>query len=383
MSHFKTKPLTLLVVATTTLAGSNAMAAVGDFQVKESVWHNDFPIILAQNEAELMVSDKATTTGGSQAENTNVPDKVKDIAMSFERPGVLTPRGTFLFDPSIQFSTSSSNRISILGYTIVPAITVGVIDLRSLTRNSIVASLDGRYGVTNRFELEGRIPYVWQRERARSRPVNNGSAVDETFNTNGNGVGDVEFGFRYQLNDPMDGGPYYIAGLKAIAPTGKGPFDVEYGSDGLQTEIPTGSGFWAIQPSLGVVIPSDPAVFYGRLAYQWNIKKKFDETIPVSGGGVASVGTVDPGDVVSFNFGMGFGINEKASFSIGYDHNIVLKSKIENEVPADASTVQVGSLVFGFSYKVSSKQTANISLGVGVTDDAPDVQLTLRAPYSM
>ncbi|WP_082824062.1 transporter [Crenobacter luteus] len=380
MLRVKAKPLASLVVAASALAGGTAMAAEKRPWVKESAGHENFPIILAQNETELMVSDKAAASGSNQADGVSVPDKVKDIAMSFERPGVLTPKGTFLFDPSLQFSTSSSNRISILGYTIVPAITVGLIDLRSLTRNSIVASLEGRYGVTNRLELEGRIPYVWQWDRDRSRPVNQGAPADETFNTRGSGLGDVEFGFRYQLNDPLDGGAYYIAGLRAVAPTGKGPFDVEYGDDSLQKEIPTGSGFWAVQPSIGVVIPSDPAVFYGRAAYQWNIKKKVDKQISASGD---SVGTVDPGDILSFNFGMGFGINEKASFSIGYDHAFVLKSKIDNKTPDGASTVQVGSLVFGFSYKFNSRETANISLGVGVTDDAPDVQLTLRAPYSM
>ncbi len=48
--------------------------------------------------------------------------------------------------------------------------------------------------------------------------------------------------------------------------------------------------------------------------------------------------------------------------------------------PPLALTVQLGQLLFGYSYKLSQKTTFNVSLGIGVTQDAPDVQMTVRLP---
>ena len=38
--------------------------------------------------------------------------------------------------------------------------------------------------------------------------------------------------------------------------------------------------------------------------------------------------------------------------------------------------------LIGYSYKLTPKTNMNLSMGIGVTKDAPDVQLTLRFPTS-
>ena len=82
------------------------------------------------------------------------------VAQIFEQPGVLTPKGKGVLEPSLQYAYSSSNRIALVGYTVIPAILIGVIDVREVKRNTFNATLTGRYGLTNRFEIEARVPYV-------------------------------------------------------------------------------------------------------------------------------------------------------------------------------------------------------------------------------
>lgn len=124
------------------------------------------------------------------------PEKPKDaqppeVAQLFEQPGVLTPKGSVVLEPSLQYSYSSSNRVSIVGYTIIPALVIGLIDVRSVNRSTWVASLTGRYGVTNRLEIEAKIPYVYRNDDTISRPLNlSGSASDSLFNASGKGIGD-------------------------------------------------------------------------------------------------------------------------------------------------------------------------------------------------
>lgn len=298
--------------------------------------------------------------------------KPPEIAPIFEQPGVLTPRGKLVVEPSLQYSHSSSNRISLIGYTIIPAIHIGLIDVRRINRDTFIGSLAARYGLTNRLELEAKVPYVYRMESTSTKEFTTDSN-ESGRNTDGSGIGDVDFGLRYQLNAPTSG-PFYIASLKVKSDTGKGPFALPVDQNGLLAEQPTGSGFWALQGGLSAIYPTDPAVFFGGVSYLWNIERHI--------GGVYNY-DYDPGDAIGFNFGMGIAMNEKTSFSIGYDHSIISKNKINGRTDNYTMTTHVGTLLFGYSLRLCEKTMANLSLGVGVTEAAPEMQMTLRIPFNL
>ncbi|MCG9097080.1 DNA-binding protein [Laribacter hongkongensis] len=324
--------------------------------------------------------------------NPATQSRTQDVAQALDVPGVLTPKGRFVLEPSLQYSYSSSDRVALLGYTIIPAITIGLIDVRRVNRSSWIGSIAGRYGITNRLEVEGRLPYVWQSENSLQRALATGSSNDQIFNTSGKGIGDAEVALRYQFNQPVDGGPYYIGNLRVKSNTGKGPFDVNYVTQDnfqYQTELPTGSGFWGYQFGASAILPSDPAVFFGTLSYTWNQKASVNKVQCVKVDANSSmpcqatlIGTVDPGDVVEVNFGMGVAINDRSSFSIAYDHNYIGKSKVNGVTPVDAYAVQVGMLQLGYAYRLTKSSAVNLTLGIGTTQDSPGVQLTLRAPIT-
>ena len=80
---------------------------------------------------------------------------------------------------------------------------------------------------------------------------------------------------------------------------------------------------------------------------------------------------------------MGMALNERSSFSVGYDHSSVGKTLQNGVAAADAVRVQLGTLLLGWSFKASPKQSFSLSLGAGITRDTPDVTLTLRVPTSL
>lgn len=315
------------------------------------------------------------------------PEKPKDsrppeVAPIFEQPSVLTARGKFVLEPSLQYAYSSNDRVSLVGYTIIPALVVGLIDVQHVNRQTFIGAITARYGLTNRLEVEAKVPYVYRNDDSVTRPLGTGASMDSAFNATGNGIGDIELAARYQLNEPGADGPYYVAGLRFKTRTGKDPFEVNYipGStpvSSLQESLPTGSGFYGIQPSLSVIYPSDPAVFFGGINYMWNIKR--DVNTDILG---QHIGTVDPGNAAGFNFGMGLALNEKAAFSLGYEHTWIGKSRIDGEAPPGSTNIQLASLLMGYSYRLNDKTTASLTLGAGLTRDTPDVQLTLRVPFS-
>ncbi|HRO61189.1 MAG TPA: hypothetical protein PK177_18835, partial [Burkholderiaceae bacterium] len=306
------------------------------------------------------------------------PDRPAPAAQIFDEPTALTPRGRFVLEPAYQFVHSTDNRIALVGYSVIPAITIGLIDVRRVSRDIHTLSLTGRYGVTPRFELEAKVPWVSAGSDTQTRPLATPSVTESFFDSDGSGLGDVEVAARYQFNQFRGDNAVYIGYLRYKSRTGEGVFEVPIDpATGLQEELPTGSGFHGLQAGLTFLYPSDPAVFFGGFAYMHNFARDVGN----------GFGRIEPGGVFDLNLGMGLALNERSSFSIGYQHSVVGKTKQRNpeevaRVLAESGRLQLGTLRFGIAYRLSAKQNVNLSLGIGVTDDSPDVELTLRLPMS-
>ena len=324
------------------------------------------------------------------AEQTGRPNPPPQVAPIFEQPGVLTPKGSYVLEPSVQFGYSSSNRVSLVGYTVIPAILIGLVDVREVKRNTLTGALTGRYGVTSRFELEARVPYVYRSDSTVSREVFTGSSTEKVFDATGKAIGDVELAARYQFNDGGADKPYFVGTMRFKSRTGKDPFEVitdcvtrclgNTTGTGLPLDLPTGSGFYSLQPGVTWLWPSDPAVFFGSFTYLRNFKRS-DVSRKVINGEEA-LGTIAPGDILGFNFGMGMALNEKSSFSIGYDHNSVGRTKQNGVTVPGSVRTQLGTLLLGYSFRISPKTSLSLSVGAGLTRDTPDVTLTMRVPIA-
>ncbi len=265
---------------------------------------------------------------------------------------MLTPKYSVTFEPSIQYTNISSSQVALLGYTIVPSVTIGVITVQDVNDDMFIAAMAFRFGITNRSELEFKVPYVYRNNASASSPVN-APVNPSVFNADGYGFGDLEATLRYQLNQPVGPGGIYIASLRAKARNGTDPFEVPYNpvaegvaGAGLPTELPVGSGFYSVQPAITMIYPADPA------------------------------------DAYRINFGMGIGLNENFSFSLGYDHVVLGTSTRDGNRLGNSKTTQVASLLLGTTYRINKRTNLNISLGIGATSPAPDVQFTMKMPIN-
>ncbi|GGZ68077.1 hypothetical protein GCM10008101_22970 [Lysobacter xinjiangensis] len=321
------------------------------------------------------------------------------LAQIFEQPGVLTPRGHFVLEPSMQVGYSSNDRVALIGYTVIPAILIGLIDVRQVKTTTVTAALTGRFGVTNRFEVEAKVPYVYSYTDTVSREIFTGSATDTAFNTEGSGIGDVEVTARYQFNRGSPDSAYWVGWLRYKSRTGRDLFEVvtdcvtrcveNATGTGLPLESPTGSGFESIQPGLTWLYASDPVVFFGSFSYLHNLERKNVSRTVLTGAPPGfpqtttdPIGDLKAGDVLGFNVGLGLALNEKAAISIGYDHSWVDRTE-QNGEPLPASVrVMLGTLLLGGSYRFNDHMSLNVSLGVGVTRDTPDTTLMVRLPIT-
>lgn len=314
------------------------------------------------------------------------PGKASDIASITSDRGIVTQPGRFTIEPSFSHAHSNSTLVAIEGYTVVPALLVGLINISEVQRDVFVGALSLKYGFTSRFEAAVRVPWLSINEDLREREAFQGTPVDTLRESSGEGLGDVELSLRYQLNDGLDGWPYLISALRVRGPTGEGPYEVErvtvLDSQGNPIgvelrERPTGSGFWAYEPGLSIIYPSAPAVLFANVSYVWTME---DDK------GAENGGTVDPGDIVRFGFGMGFAFNERTSFSLGYEHSVIHKTTFENSTSltdTQFDRVQVGSLSFGLAQRLGNSSSLNLSVALGVTENAPSSEVTIKLPFSL
>ncbi len=302
--------------------------------------------------------------------------------------GVLTPKGQLTIEPSVGFSFSSVNRVAVEGFTILPALLIGIIDVVEADRDTYTARLTGRYGITNRLEAEVSGAWIYRDDATRSREFLTGAVEDSVFKAQGDGFGDLEFGLRYQFKRRKPTSPFVVGNLRIKSDTGSDPFEIATSSTlsdepRFSTELPTGSGFWSVNPSLTFIYPSDPVVFFGSIGYLWTIEDDKGTSVDAEGN-ILGFGRVDPGDAFRASFGVGLGLNERSSLSIGFQLDQFTKTRIETaSVPSIAgSDVTIGRLLIGYSLRRANGSPFNLAIGIGTTDDAPDTDVTIRMPFS-
>ena len=297
------------------------------------------------------------------------------MVRTFDLPGagVLTPKGTLIVEPYLQFAHLSNNRVTLTGFTIVPAITAGFINIQGVSRDIYTAALVGRYGLTNRLEVEVRVPYLYREDSITQRPIATPSQADTISTFSGSSLGDVETTGRFQINQGGPDKPYFIGFTRFKSVSGRGPFEVPRDPvTGVQTELPTGSGFYIFQPGFTFLFPSDPVVMFGSISFIYNM--------PRDVGG--QIGHVDPGSGGNANLGLGVSLNEKLSLTLGYDHTVFSRPTSASNLLLTTTphVTQIGVLLIGGSYRWSERSFVNFVVGVGATREAPDLQVTLRIP---
>ncbi|MGN6124747.1 MAG: hypothetical protein ACTHOJ_17520, partial [Sphingomonas oligoaromativorans] len=151
------------------------------------------------------------------------------VAVLDAQGGIITKKGRLTLESDLEYARADNNSVIFRGVEVPASVLIGVFDINQSRDDFITAAGVARFGVTNRFEINARIPYVYRSSKSVLAPVadpNNPNAGQIDKPVNNGHLGDIDFGVRYQLTDGHNGSPYLIAGVQAIAPTGTNPFTV-------------------------------------------------------------------------------------------------------------------------------------------------------------
>ncbi len=383
-------------------AGATAGSAVGSEAdaATEPVQTADEPAAVAQTtQAEQPAQVAQASEPGQPAAATSEsapiqgpPEKEQEARRVIQAApvlansgGVLTPKGQLVIDPSFEYDYWNQNQLALNGFEIIPGITFGNIFISKEQQNILMAAVTARYGVTDRLELNIKIPYVYNYTNWTAQEAGPGAQFLFTDASN-EALGDIQFGASYQMNSGENGWPIFVGNLIVKTATGVSPFSVPIITvndpngqflEGIPKKTPTGTGFWALEPSLTVLYPSAPGVWFANLQYIYNVPAR--TAIQSTGGGPAVEENLAPGGAIAATFGFGFAVNDRMSLTLSYqqEHNF---ASAENGSTIPGSSYDFGTFNFGMGYQITQKIGLNVGVGIGAGPNAPAAKILIEVP---
>jgi hypothetical protein len=328
----------------------------------------------------------ATTLAASPAPSSPVgeappsaPEEPPQVVQSLPQGiAVLTPEGRFTFMPSLEYTQTTENRLVFQGVVIVPGINLGEVTATTDDRSIVSAVFDLRYGIASKLEVEARLPFTFSDDRATFLVQGPQNAATQSIYISNTGIGDMEFGARYQINSGRDDWPVFVANSRLKLDTGTGPFDIKRDLAGIARGVPLGSGFTALEGGFSALKLSDPVVLYASTNFIYQLPKDIDKVIAK-----VPVGHVDPSSSINLTLGFGFAVNPDFSFSAGYEHNHVFPQTTELGTTTQTTTsLEVGAMTLGMAYRLSPTMSLNANFEFGVTASAPDVRAVFSLPIT-
>jgi hypothetical protein len=170
--------------------------------------------------------------------------------------------------------------------------------------------------------------------------------------------------------------PDLLANFHFKSSTGTNSYDLQ------SAETSLGTGFNSLQASLTTAKTSDPVVFFGDLSYTRSLPAH--HTVPVSADAdptiTSTVGYLRPGDAFGFQLGSILALNTETSLTLGWDQRFTQETKLDG-MRLPASYLVEGSLRIGTSYMYAPGRTIDLSFGVGLTPDTPNLQFSVGFPF--
>jgi hypothetical protein len=267
-----------------------------------------------------------------------------------QRGGLVLPAWRAEFIPSLAYS---NREVQGLALAETPEGIPTVANQR-LREDQLRATAGLRVGLPWSSQLEVRAPYAALRQ---SRTLGDGThAVN-----NGSGFGDVELALSHQFVRESGWRPDLVGGFSWRFATGRDPFRARVAA------VAAGSGVEEFGARLTAVKSSDPMVFFGTLSYAHDTAAH------------EAAGVLQPGDAMGLAVGAVLAVNPETSVTFGLAQEFRARSQIDG-VGAPGSDTTSASLQLGLDRVLTPRSLLDVTLGVGLTRDAPDYELQVSLP---
>ncbi len=267
-----------------------------------------------------------------------------------ERGALVLPKWSLEVTPSLAYSHSITQGL-VLADT---AAGVSTVDSQRLRDDGLRSLVGLRLGLPWRSQLQIQVPYDWLRETSA---LGDGSHKTAT----GVGVGDVALELSRQFTQEKGWRPDLVGAVSWSFPTGRDPFRT------TPTSVANGNGGDRVTGRVTALKTADPMVFFSSLSY--------GAALPVR----ESFGRARPGDTIDWQIGGLLSVSPDTSLSLNFTQSFSRLTRVSGA--AIAGSDQVASVVqVGLDQVLTRDMLLDVSLGLGVTRDAPNYVLMFSLP---
>ena len=327
---------------------------------------------------------------GQQQRDEDAQRREQDKALVVREHAPLFER-RFTFDAGLSYSYYDRRQLALSGFLALDAIFLGRINLDQSKATLATLDLTGRYGLSDRLSIEANLPFVWRDTRFVSAGAGGASTMISEVHIRSSGIGDASVGAYYQLVKESARAPDIVASLRVRGPSGRHPFglkliqpDEDNNNLNVPQNLPTGTGVWSTTANVSALRTYDPVILFGNLGYTWSKPQEFDDISPVLE--QVTPARVELGDTIHVSGGLAIALNDRSavSFSVASALSASTHTRAagaeSQRVPGSSSNVT--SLNIGGTYALASGWTLNGQVAAGLTPDAPNFVLGVRASHA-
>lgn len=301
-------------------------------------------------------ADQAATALQKKEGDATQETNLQEVFTSNERQYSLIKRGVFSAYYDLDYTYYRDTRIDL-------ALADNSSQLNRLrieedANHTLTNSFTVQYGVLDNLTLSATVPFV-----AKSEIVRDTTAA---------GLGDISLGARWEPFPLKQGRLPLVLFGNLSTKTGDSPYEI-----GLD-ELSTGKGYYSVGVGASTRKYIDPVVLFASASANYGFK----ETGLNQARGSRTLTSFDPGISGGFSFGFAYSFNYDVSLTMSYQQSFNMDAEFqfkdgESYQSPDQSSAM---LSFALGVRVSPETIVNGTVGIGLTEDAPDVSLGLSFP---
>ena len=308
---------------------------------------------------------------GDASQETNL----QEVFTSNERQYSLIKKGEFSTFYDLDYSYYRDSQLN-LGINEGTAYQLRVDEDASHT---ISNTFTAQYGIRDNLTFTASIPFI-----AKSDSLKDATAA---------GLGDINFGARWEPF-PLKAGrlPLILFGSLSTK-TGDSPYEIN-----PEKDLSTGKGYYSVGVGASTRKYIDPVVLFASVSANYGFKET--GLNQVRGGGNANgqggdqtyqrvLEEFDPGMTGGFSFGFAYSFNYDVSMTMSYQQSFNMNTSFKyraQEGLADsykAADQSSGMFSIALGVRVNPDTIVNGTLGIGLTEDSPDISLGLSFPLDI
>ena len=346
--------------------------------------------IVAQATGDAAAASVETATQDSEEADRKAPAPAESVELVTEQEQGISNRRLSL-ELGLTYTHFDNAALNLSGFLALDAIFLGRISLDQIVSDVFVADATLRFGLTDRLQFDLNVPYMYRHSNFQSGGAGGDATGLEEVDVSENGLGDINFGVSYRLLRETLRRPDVVVNARVKAPTGKHPWGVELvevegtlGNLEVPERLSTGSGVWGASLGVSVLKTIDPMVVFGSVTYFHNFKKRFDDLEEAD---FDQPGSVKIGDAIQFGAGVAYALNDRSSLSMSWTQRIVQRTKLTRDCEGCGTETVVGSQAnvglvnLGANFSLNERLALIATVGMGVTQDAPDMTVSIRIPF--